>query len=78
MPEPTIEELAAFQSALLELLDERLPLERVLERLRTDEAFRPFAEYVRRFEPRMVEVAVLLVKKWGRRHGQEGDRAAER
>jgi len=78
MPEPTVEQLAAFQSALFELLDEGLPPERVLERLRSDAAFAPFAEYVRRFEPRMVEVAALLVAKWGRRHGQGADCPAAR
>lgn len=67
MAEPTGEELAAFQSALLELLEEGLPLESVLERLRTDAAFGPFAEYVRQFDPRMVEVAGQLMAKWGRR-----------
>jgi hypothetical protein len=79
MPEASVEELAAFQSALFELLDEGLPLEGVVERLRSDAAFGPFADYVRRFEPRMVEVAALLVAKWGRRQGEAADcPAAER
>jgi hypothetical protein len=67
--EPTEEELAAFQAALLALLDQRLPVEQTLARLRTDAAFRPFAAYVGRFDGRMVEVAGQLVAKWGRRRG---------
>jgi hypothetical protein len=56
--------LAAFQSALLELLDEQLETGEILRRLNTDVAFRPYRSYVASFEPRMVEVAAELVKKW--------------
>ena len=59
--------LAAFQAALLELLAQGLSPEEVIARLRSDAAFAPFADYVETFEPRMVEVAAALVKKWGRR-----------
>lgn len=61
--------LAAFQAALLELLDERLATDEMLRRLKTDAAFQPFQEYIASFQPRMVEVAAELVKKWSVRRG---------
>ena len=65
--------LDEFQAALLELLDQPLAVDEILARLRTDEAFAPYREYVETFEPRMVEVAAELVKKWGRRSATESD-----
>lgn len=62
--------LAAFQAALLELLDEQLSTDEILRRLKTDAAFRPFQAYIASFEPRMVEVAAELVKKWSVRRGE--------
>jgi hypothetical protein len=59
--------LADFQDALLNLLAEGLPVERIRERLRDDPAFAAFRDYVIAIEPRMLEVAVELVRKWGRR-----------
>ena len=59
--------LAAFQDALLDLLDQGLPVEAVRERLREDPAFAAFREYAAAIEPRMLEVAGELVRKWGRR-----------
>jgi hypothetical protein len=59
--------LAGFQAALLALLAEDLPVEEIQRRLRHDPAFERFREYVDGFEPRMIEVAAALVKKWGRR-----------
>jgi hypothetical protein len=70
VPEPTAAELAAFQHALLDLLYRDLPPEEVQAQLRSGEAFRPFQDYLSRAEPRMMEVAAELVKKWGRRSGQ--------
>ena len=69
-PEASTSELAAFQTALLSLLDEGLPAEETLRRLRADDAFAPFAEYVSRFDARMVAVAVALMAKWGRRRSE--------
>jgi hypothetical protein len=65
MPSP--EALADFQNALLELLDQGLPTERILAKLRDDPAFAAFRDYAAAMEPRMLEVAVELVRKWGRR-----------
>ena len=61
------EELAAFQDALLELLAQDLPVERIREKLRDDPVFAAFRDYAAGMEPRMLEVAVELVKKWARR-----------
>lgn len=61
----TDDALAAFQAALLELLAQDLPVEEVMRRLRHDPAFERFRDYVDSFEPRMIEVAAGLVKKWG-------------
>jgi hypothetical protein len=63
---PQDERLSAFQAALLELLSQPLSPDELIARLRTDAAFAPFADYIETFEPRMVEVAAALVKKWGR------------
>ncbi len=64
---PDDDDLAAFQAALLDLLDRGLPAEEVRRRLRDDPAFAAFRGYVEAFEPRMLAVAAELVKKWGRR-----------
>jgi hypothetical protein len=58
--------LDRFQTALLELLAEPLGVDEILGRLANDPAFAPYADYVAGFEPRMVEVAAELVKRWGR------------
>jgi hypothetical protein len=65
MPSP--EALAAFQDALLGLLAQDLPTEVVRAKLRDDPAFAEFRDYATALEPRMIEVAVELTKKWGRR-----------
>jgi hypothetical protein len=61
------DQLARLQAALLAALDERLPPQTVIERLQRDPQFADFAAYLGTFEPRMVEVAIQLVAKWGRR-----------
>jgi hypothetical protein len=61
------EKLAVFQAALLALLAEELPIDALQRRLREDPAFLEFRAYVDAFEPRMLTVAVELVKKWGKR-----------
>jgi hypothetical protein len=58
-------DLAAFQRALLELLAEPLSPEEMMSRLRSDEVFAPYRDYIETFEPRFVEVAAALMKKWG-------------
>ena len=62
------EKLADFQAHLLELLGQEIPMEEILVRLKREPAFASYREYIRTFEPRMVEVASKLVKKWGRRN----------
>ena len=61
----TDDALGAFQAALVELLAQDLPVEEIQRRLRHDPAFERFRDYVDSFEPRMIEVAAGLVKKWG-------------
>lgn len=63
---PSSEELAEFQDALLVLLGQALPAELIRAKLREDPAFAAFRDYAAALEPRMLEVAVELVKKWGR------------
>jgi hypothetical protein len=66
-------ELATFQASLLEILSvESEPAEvlKMLERLPMDSAM---AEYIATFDPRMVQVAADLVKRWGRRSAEHND-----
>ena len=59
--------LAVFQSALLALLASPRSPQEMLDCLRNDAAFAPYRDYTDSFEPRMIEVAAQLTKKWGRR-----------
>lgn len=70
---PEIDAIGEFQDALLELFAQDLPLTTIQERLNEDMAFAPFRDYVQGFEPRMLEVAAALVKKWGKRSAQGGN-----
>ena len=60
-------ELARFQALLLDLLMQELPADEVARRLAADEASRPFADYVRSFDLRAVEVAARITKQFGKR-----------
>lgn len=60
-------ELAAFQACLLETLHQQTDAASILTALRNSEATQPFADYLDSFEPEMLELAALLVKKWGRK-----------
>ena len=71
-PESAIDQIGEFQGALLELLAQDLSLEALQKSLHEEPAFAPFRDYVQGFEPRMLEVAALLVKKWGKRSAQGG------
>ena len=71
MPPPEFADIEVFQAALLELLAEDLPPETIRARLAQDAVFAPFREYVQGFEPRMLEVAAELVKKWGKRNSRD-------
>lgn len=61
------QELAEVQAALLDILHADLPAEEIVALLRSDERLEPYADWVASFEPRMIETAALLIKKWGRR-----------
>jgi hypothetical protein len=63
----SVNELAAFQAALLDLLAQDLPAEEMERRLREDAAFVEFRADVEGYEPRMLVVAAELMKKWGKR-----------
>lgn len=60
-------ELAAFQACLLETLHQQTDADSILTALRNSESTQPFADYINSFEPEMLELAALLVKKWGRK-----------
>ncbi len=70
---PSDAELAAFQSALLELLAEPLSPAEIERRLRSDAAFEPHRAYIESFDLKMIEAAALLVKKWGRQTVETGN-----
>ena len=65
-------QLASYQRALLAILSSGASTEEIQERLRSEPEFRPFQKYVESFEPRMIEVAVELIGKWGCRDAEEG------
>jgi hypothetical protein len=61
--------LARFQALLLDLLSgEHSPAE-IVSRLKSEPELQQFTDYIASFEPRMIEVASELTKKWGRREG---------
>lgn len=68
----TKDELAKFQSKLLAVLAEEIPINEMCERLKEDLAFKPYSNQIARWQPRMIEVAAQLVKKWGKR-GRRGE-----
>ena len=61
------ERLAAFQAALAELFARELAAEEILAALATDPAFAPYRDYVRAFEPRLIEATSMLSRRWGQR-----------
>jgi hypothetical protein len=63
------EDLARFQRTLLDLLSQGQAPQNIIAQLQRDPELAEFAAYLASFEPRMVEVAVELVAKWGRREG---------
>jgi hypothetical protein len=74
MPTDEQQAIADFEAALLEVLSQDLPLAELQRRLAEDAAFAGFRDYVGSFEPRMLETASLLVKKWGRRNERDAGR----
>lgn len=60
--------IAEFQAALLELLaEEGMDAVRARERLASEPQFEAFRDWVATFEPRMIETAIVLTRRWGRR-----------
>jgi hypothetical protein len=57
--------LAAFQTRLLNELDASDDAYAILQALQAAPESAEFAEFIGQMEPRMVEVAAELVKKWG-------------
>lgn len=64
--------VSSFQSMLLEILAEDLPIDAVMEKLKNEKSFAAFQDQIALWEPRMVRVASELVKKWGKR-GDRGE-----
>jgi hypothetical protein len=58
---------AAFQAALLTLLDQKMSPQEMMRTLSTDPQFEVFRQYVQSFDLDMIEVASVLVKKWGQK-----------
>ena len=58
-------QLAEFQAELLELLARSNAPADAMDALKAMKTTQELADYVAGFEPRMVEVAAVLVKKWG-------------
>ena len=58
-------ELAQFQASLLELFATAGTVAEAQQRLAMDDEFKAFRDYVARFDPAMISVAMELTKKWG-------------
>lgn len=58
-------ELADFQACLLNALHEHDTAESILAAMSGNDATLPFRDYITGFEPEMLELAAILVKKWG-------------
>jgi hypothetical protein len=58
-------ELAAFQACFLNALHGHETASAIIAAMADDDAALPFMDYIAGFEPEMLEVAALLVKKWG-------------
>ncbi len=53
-----------FQSRLLELMLQPLSQEQRWRALKTDPLFIPYQNYIASFDPRMMEVAAQIIRKW--------------
>ena len=71
MPDSELEdlELAAFQALLLDHLERGTPAHELQAQLRDHPAAAPFRAYVETLEPRCLEIASRIVKKWAVREG---------
>ena len=61
------DELATFQSILLEKLSSQDDPDMLLATLQQEKLSPFLLDYIQTFEPEMVEIAASLVKKWGKR-----------
>ncbi|MBW4573847.1 MAG: hypothetical protein KME08_01025 [Aphanothece sp. CMT-3BRIN-NPC111] len=61
------DELATFQSTLLETLSSQDDPDTIKATLEQQQLSPSLADYVQTFESEMVEIAAELVKKWGKR-----------
>jgi hypothetical protein len=59
--------LARYQAALLDILWRFETAEDIAAALAAEPACAPYRDYVRRMDPRMLETAAALTRKWGRR-----------
>ena len=64
---PSLADLERFQAILLDALATGESAEAVRVRLLESPDLAPFQAYVAAFDPRMIDVARELVKKWGRK-----------
>ncbi|WP_299406648.1 hypothetical protein [Acaryochloris sp. IP29b_bin.148] len=67
------QDLAEFQACLLEMLSTSAETEDILAQLSAQTLNQGLASYVNTFDPNMVEIAAILVKKWGQRRPQTQD-----
>ncbi len=61
------QQLAEYQATLLELLSKYDTIDEIQSHLRTDAPLALYRHHAESFEPRMIEVAAELTKRWGRR-----------
>ncbi|MBC8288904.1 MAG: hypothetical protein H8E37_01170 [Planctomycetes bacterium] len=59
------EQLAAFQAALLDILDRFEDPAEILCELKALDVAPEYRDWVKTFDPAMAEVAAILTKKWG-------------
>ncbi len=62
--------LALYQERLLDLLNSELSAKQIIDLLQDDSSLSIYREYIGTFEPRMVDVAKQLVKRWGKTAAQ--------
>ncbi len=63
-------QLALYQECLLELLNGDLSAQQIIGQLQSNPQLAAYSAYVGTFEPRMVDAAKQLVKRWGKRAAQ--------
>jgi len=61
------QDIADFQACLLEMLSTPTEAEDILAQLSAQTFDQGLSSYVNTFDPNMVEMATLLVQKWGQR-----------